>query len=53
MVETPSPRVLRSFGRLWAHAAQVTVATALVVEAIDVVGDIVQGELSVLVDLLS
>jgi hypothetical protein len=40
-VDTSSPRFLGRFELLWAHAAKVTVAAGLIVEAIDVVGHIV------------
>ena len=47
-MDTSSPRLLGRFELLWAHAAKVTVAAGLIVEAIDVVGHIVQRQFSVL-----
>jgi hypothetical protein len=52
LVDTLSPRFLGRFKLLRAQAAKVTVAASPIVEAIDVVGHIVQGQLAVLVDML-
>ena len=48
----PSSVFLGRFKLLRAHAAQVTVATRAIVEADDVVGDIIRRDLPVSVDLL-
>jgi hypothetical protein len=36
---------------LWAHAAEMTVATGSIVEAVDVIGNVAERQLSILVDL--
>src|SRR5687767_14587783 len=51
-VDRPSPQFLGRFELLWAHAAEVTMSAASIVETIDVVGHIVRRQLSVLVDPL-
>jgi hypothetical protein len=52
LVETPSASFMCGLELLWAHAAEMTVATGSIVEAIDVIGHVVERQCSVLVNLL-
>jgi hypothetical protein len=52
LVETQSALFMCGLELLWAHAAEMTVPTGSIVEAIDVIGHVAERQHSVLVDLL-
>jgi hypothetical protein len=51
-VDAPSAPFLCGLELLWAHAAEMTVAAGSIVEAIDVIGNVADRQLSIPVDLL-